>query len=178
LAADIPYPKWLDLTLEDPELVKSGISGANMPSDYAEYFREQNLSAIKSYINDEFSRHGRVYKDVEGMSPDDTPFEKRIKWLCKTSRVSGMIYDELDNRLYFMAGIKNVLKRYNVEVDKAYQSIENFASICGFEPIRKQLERGRPTTRAAWVDMEQFIRLVSREDFKEANPQMTIVDVC
>jgi len=71
--------------------------------------------------------------------------------------------------LYITAGIKGILKRYNVDVDKAYQNIDNFASIMGFEFTRKQIEKNAPQTRAAFVDMEKFIRMLDRKEFQEIN---------
>ncbi|HZA48174.1 MAG TPA: hypothetical protein VE521_04525 [Nitrososphaera sp.] len=87
-----------------------------------------------------------------------------------------MIYDQAENKLYFTAGIKNILKKYNVDVEKAYQSIENFASICNFQPTRKKIRSTDiAQTRAAWVDMQQLVRTLTMNEFKGLNERMSTV---
>jgi hypothetical protein len=97
-----------------------------------------------------------------GVLPNDVPLAERIRWLGKQNRLSGQIYNEADDTIWFTAGIKSVLKRYNVDVDKVYQSLDNFASITGFRPDR------RKNLRFAEVKVTDIVKEVTSVGFKDS----------
>jgi hypothetical protein len=164
-------PYWLKENLLSKEAAAVGLSSAQTSTEVGDYYREQLLIGLQSYVNDEFSKHGRSFEREEGIGSDMAGIESRLTWLAETNHLPGITLDRSENTIFFSAGLKQVLVgKYRVD-ERAFPSLPRFASYLGFEHkprrIKDAITGNWKTVRVAYVEIPKLIRQFSNVCNKE-----------
>jgi hypothetical protein len=166
-------PVWLRLTLLDLEAADAGLTSALTSTEVKDYYREQLLTAILAYTNEEFVRHGKSFENDRLTAPSYATFESRLQWVAETNRLPGIFFVRSENTLFFLASLKQVLiRKYGIDT-RAFPSLERFASYCGFK--HKPRKVNGKATRVAYADFQEFVRQVeSASNIEPETAQKTI----
>lgn len=165
-------PEWLKAHLLSAEAAAVGLSSAQSGGDVIENYRVQLLTAIQYFINDEFTKHSRVFEKEEGMLAEMVGIDKRLQWLATTDRLPGIFVDINENAVYFTAGIKQTLVgKYHVD-ERAFPSLSRFASFLGLSfpktPKKLQYLAGKSKSmRVAYIEIPKLTRQFGNQRYSD-----------